>query len=116
MDSARDIDKLRNMQRAEIRAIDKETGENPAQTWASFTSEGSLHELTALGSVLEQVYCSINVSAEKTGKDIYGSGGSLFICSSFPSFGINFHALLSQGCFVAVSVSRTLPTRNSEFR
>jgi hypothetical protein len=75
MDSARDIDKLRNMQRAEIRAIYKETGENPAQTWASFTSEGSLHELTALGSVLEQVYCSINVSAEKTGKDIYGSGG-----------------------------------------
>jgi hypothetical protein len=67
------------MQRAEIRAIDKGTEENPAQTWASFTSEGLLHELTALGSVSEQVYCSINVSAEKIGKDLCGSG---LICHS----------------------------------
>ena len=81
MDSAPDIDKLQNMQRAEIRAIDKGTAENPAQTWAPFTSEGLLHELTALGIVLEQVYCSINVSSEKMGKYLCGSDGSVTLSS-----------------------------------
>ncbi|KAJ6100091.1 Saccharopine dehydrogenase / Homospermidine synthase [Penicillium canescens] len=69
------------MERAEFRAIGKGTRDNPAQIRASFTPEGLLYELTGLGSVLEQVYCSIQVSAEKMGKDLCGSGGFVTLSS-----------------------------------
>lgn len=164
MDSAPNIDKLRNMERS-VSCYLQSNRREPSWELGIFYTRRVIVWLTALVSVLEQVYCSIERSAlrkrerslwerwichaiffenwicwpvEECRCQNWGGLGvekanswslTLMILTQkvqllyhswfvflFFCFGINLHALLSQGCFVAVSESRALPTRNSEFR
>ncbi|KAJ5505035.1 Saccharopine dehydrogenase / Homospermidine synthase [Penicillium fimorum] len=76
MDSAPDISQLRNVERAECRAIGSGSGEAAPRILASFAREGALYELTALITCVgAKVLLDRATRADRAGKDARGRGG-----------------------------------------
>ncbi|KAJ5972985.1 Saccharopine dehydrogenase / Homospermidine synthase [Penicillium vulpinum] len=76
LDSAPDVKQLRQVERAEFRAIGSGSGDAKPRVWASFVREGALYELTALVTCIgARVLLEQKISADRAGKDARGHGG-----------------------------------------
>ncbi|KAJ5822550.1 Saccharopine dehydrogenase / Homospermidine synthase [Penicillium robsamsonii] len=76
MDSAPDINQLRNVERAEFRAVGSGIGKVAPRILASFSREGSLYELTALVTCVgAMVLLDRATRADGTGKESRRCGG-----------------------------------------